>query len=72
MKLLEIEYPYYKLQDGNVTFEVLAEKYDGRLIFNPTMGWNALASTLNKHPETLLEDIDECIYNGSPEKYEEE
>ena len=70
MKLIDISYPYYKLVCDGVEFEVIASKCDKRLVFTPVVGWSELSAKLNRHPEGLLEDIDDCIYNGSPEVYE--
>lgn len=74
MTLLEINYPYYKLKHRNgheFTVEAVKHK-DGQLIFTPLQGWNDLSVDCQQDTESLLEDIDDTIYNATPEKYDYE
>jgi hypothetical protein len=74
MRLIEINYPHYRLQHrSGCIFDVIAFKLDdGRLAFDPVKGWDELSVECQQHPESLLEDIDDAIYNATPEKYENE
>jgi hypothetical protein len=71
MTLIEISYPYYKLKHRNGhEFTVKASRLDdGRLVFDPLQGWNDLAVECQQDTESLLEDIDDVIYNATPEVY---
>jgi hypothetical protein len=72
MRLIDINYPHYRLQHrSGCIFDVLAFKLDdGRLTFDPIKGWDGLSFELQQDPESLLEDIDDAIYNATPERYE--
>jgi hypothetical protein len=74
MKLIQINYPSYRLQHRNGhIFNVLAMRLeDGRLTFDPIEGWDDLTVHCQQDSESLLEDIDDTIYNATPEKYEQE
>lgn len=61
----------FVLEHKGVRFEIIgAYLGDGRLVLDPTMGWNELSVAVNQDPESLYEDIDETIYNAMPELYE--
>jgi hypothetical protein len=72
MRILEINYPHYKLQHSNGhEFTVKASRLDdGRLVFDPLQGWNDCCENCQQDAESLLEDIDDVIYNATPEAYE--
>jgi hypothetical protein len=74
MRILEINYPHYKLQHRNGhEFTVKASRLDdGRLVFDPVQGWNDCCENCQQDAESLLEDIDDVIYNATPEAYENE
>jgi hypothetical protein len=73
MRLISLSYPFYRLQhDSGFVFDVRANKVDGQLTFEPLSGWNVLSKECQQPTETLLEEIDECIYNATPHKYEVE
>jgi hypothetical protein len=40
-------------------------------VFDPLQGWNDLSVECQQDTESLLEDIDDVIYNATPEKFEE-
>lgn len=62
---------HFMLEHKGFQFEVNgAYLGDGRLVLDPTMGWNELSVAVNQDPESLYEDIDETIYNAMPELYE--
>ena len=72
MRVIEVEYPIYILEHKNILIEVRASRLDsGRLVFDPIMGWDSLAQTLNQDPESLLEAIDDAVFNATPEFFEE-
>lgn len=71
MNLIKVEGKIYTFQDGNIFFCVEGRYEDGgKFVFDPVMGWDDLAATLNKPSEVLLEQIDELIFNATPEMYE--
>jgi hypothetical protein len=71
IKLLEINYPQYKLKHRNgYEFVVKAQRTHKRLVFNPIDGWNCLSLNCQQDPESLLEAIDDAIYNATPEVYD--
>lgn len=39
---------------------------DGRLIFEPVIGWDDLAQLVQQDIEGLYEEVDEAIYNAVP------
>jgi hypothetical protein len=43
---------------------------DGRLSFEPIKGWNKLSEETQQPSELLLEQIDDCVFNATPDKYE--
>ena len=45
---------------------------DGKLQFDPVDGWNELEANTNCCGEALLEDIDDAIYNATPELWQVE
>ena len=65
MRVIEITYPLYKLEHRNgFRFSVHARREaDGRLSYEPTRGWGVLAHETRQDTESLLEDIDDAIYN---------
>jgi hypothetical protein len=72
MRLIKINYPHYRLEhrSGRI-IDVIACKLDeGGLWFDPIQGWDKLSFEVNQDPESLLEDIDDAIYNGNPEAYD--
>ena len=72
MRVIEVEYPIYILEHKGILIEVRASRLDsGRLVFDPIMGWDALGQTFNQDTESLLEDMDDAIYNATPEFFEE-
>ena len=72
MKLIDINYPKYRLQHNNGhVFDVLAFRLDdGRLTFDPIQGWDDLSVNCQQDCESLLESIDDTIYNATPERYD--
>jgi hypothetical protein len=72
MRLLEINYPNYKLKHNNGhEFIVVASRTDDdRLTFHPLTSWGTLAERCKQDTESLLEDIDDVIYNATPEAYD--
>jgi len=75
MTIIDVNFPFYKLKHRNGhEFEIKASRntQTGWLIFDPADGWNDLSIACQQDPESLLEDIDEAIYNATPEKYENE
>jgi hypothetical protein len=73
MKLIEFNFPYYRLQHRNGhEFEVKASRLDdGRLVLDPVEGWNDLSVHCQQDTESLLEDIDDVVFNATPDKFEE-
>ena len=73
MRLLEIKYPYYLLKHKHgYEFKVKAYRtIGGCLTFEPIVGWDALSVFCQQDTESLLEDIDDVIYNTTPEAYDE-
>jgi hypothetical protein len=73
MRLIEINYPKYTLQHKHgYSFEIRAYKPEsGGLAFEPIVGWDALSVFCQQDPESLLEDIDDAIFNATPEQYEQ-
>jgi len=74
VKLISIAFPLYRLQhDNGHVFDVKASRLDdGRLVFDPLQGWNDLSVECQQDNESLLEDIDEAIYNATPEVFDNE
>ena len=72
MRLIALSFPFYRLQHENGTiFDVEARKEDdGRLSFEPLKGWNKLSEETQQPSELLLEQIDDCVFNATPDKYE--
>jgi hypothetical protein len=72
MTLLEINFPRYKLRHHNGhEFTVEASRLnDGCLVFEPLQGWNDLSVECQQDTESLLEEIDDVIYNATPEAYD--
>ena len=72
VKLISIAFPLYRLQhDNGHVFDVRGSyTEDGRFVFEPLEGWMDLEYNTQSPSESLYEDIDECIYNVTPEKYE--
>lgn len=71
MKILEIDGMTYTLEHSGVKFDVIGSyTEDGHFFLHPANGWDDLAVELNQDPESLLEDIDDAIYNATPERYE--
>jgi hypothetical protein len=48
---------------NDVEFWVKASKDGDRLVLEPEDGWNQIAAETNVHPENLLEQIDEAVFN---------
>jgi hypothetical protein len=71
MRLIEIKYPIYTLQHrSGYTLHVRAKRLDDeRLTFEPVNGWDDAAQQCQQDTESLLEDIDDVIYNATPEVY---
>ncbi len=73
MRLIELKYPHYKLQHRS-GYEFIIEAIrteQGGLRFSPLQGWRQLEVETQQDLESLLEDIDDTIFNATPEKYEE-
>jgi len=51
------------MKHNGVEFWVKASKDGDRLILEPEDGWNQIAAEINVHPENLLEQIDEAVFN---------
>jgi hypothetical protein len=73
IRLISVAFPVYRLQhDNGHVFDVRASRLDdGRLVFDPLEGWNDCCVHCQQDAESLAEDIDEVIYNATPEKFEE-
>lgn len=48
---------------NSVEFWVKASKDGDKLVLEPEDGWNQIAAETNIHPENLLEQIDEAVFN---------
>lgn len=71
MFTLMAQFPFYRLSLDGFEFTVTCKfTNEGSLYFEPTIGWDNLTVITQKHPETLLEMIDDCIYNATPDVYE--
>lgn len=70
MLLKEINFPRYQFDANGYKF-VVYMGYDsaGRVMFTPEIGWQELERVLQQPWETLLEDIDDCIYNADPDRF---
>jgi hypothetical protein len=51
------------MKHNDVEFWVKASKDGDRLVLEPEDGWNQIAAETNVHPENLLEQIDEAVFN---------
>jgi len=51
------------MKHNDVEFWVKASKNGDRLVLEPEDGWNQIAAETNVHPENLLEQIDEAVFN---------
>lgn len=51
------------MRHNDVEFWLRATRDGERLIFEPEDGWNQIAAETNIHPENLLEQIDEAVFN---------
>jgi len=51
------------MKHNDVEFWVIASKDGDRLVLEPEDGWNQIAAETNVHPENLLEQIDEAVFN---------
>ena len=72
MRLIEIKPPYYHLKHKN-GFEFKVKGFrtiGGCLTFDPIVGWDELSIRCEQDTESLLEDIDDVIYNATPEAYD--
>jgi hypothetical protein len=71
MKVLQAQFPDYILEHQGVEFTVKGKfTSDGRLYFDPYVGWNNLSALTNQDTESLNDAIDDCIYNATPDVYE--
>lgn len=71
MHTLLAQFPYYRLSLDGFEFTVVCKfTSDGCLYFDPVIGWDNLTVITQKHPENLLDMIDDCIYNATPDVYE--
>ena len=62
----------FLLEHNGYRFKVVGRfSGDGRLILEPTHGWDELSVAVNQDPESLYEQIDETIYNAMPEVFDE-
>lgn len=70
MKLQEVEWPHY-IFEINGEEVVIKGSYNGEglLLFTPEIGWSKLEKLANAPAETILEAIDELIYNADPERF---
>jgi len=69
--LKSIDYPEAYL-DFNGT-EIVVKCYyspEGEFRFVPAIGWDQLEFVTNTDPETLLDEIDELLYNVIPERFQ--
>jgi hypothetical protein len=51
------------MKHNDVEFWVKASKDGDRLVLEPEDGWNQIAAETNVHPEILLEQMDEAVFN---------
>lgn len=60
-----------ELEHRGVNFKVHIDwTDDGRIVFTPEWGWDELSVAVNQDSESLLEEIDDAIYNALPELWE--
>ena len=55
------------LEHNGYAFDVEVRSEDGRIHFTPVKGWGSLELHTQQPSETLLEAIDEAVYNANPE-----
>jgi hypothetical protein len=73
MRVIKVNGLRYTLETRGHEFEVMASyDRDGKLQFDPVYGWNELEANTNCCGEALLEDIDDAIYNATPELWQVE
>lgn len=63
MDIVKLGYWRLLMKHNNVEFWVKASKNGDKLVLEPEDGWNQIAAETNIHPETLLEQIDEAVFN---------
>lgn len=72
MKLISVTGFYYLFHDQkSEPFGVLGKYDENGFTFEPVLGWDNLSMRLGKPVEILMEEIDELIYNATPERYNE-
>ena len=65
LKTIEPTQAVFELSD--FTFTVGIQQIDGRVYFNPEIGWNELSLKTGRHIEWLSDEIDEAVYNAIPD-----
>jgi hypothetical protein len=63
MDILQLGESRLLMKHNDVEFWVKASKDGDRLVLEPEDGWNQIAAETNVHPENLLEQIDEAVFN---------
>lgn len=79
MRIIEATYPYYLCEHKGVTFNVKARfNGSGRLFLDVVSrgdslieNWDDLTEATYQDSESLYEQLDDAVYNVTPEVYEE-
>lgn len=62
-----------ELEHKGILFRVTIHRLeDGRMSFTPMKGWNSLMAKVNQDGESLMEELDDAIYNVLPELWDEQ
>jgi hypothetical protein len=71
MEVKILHHDAVELEHRGVNFKVYINwTEDGRVTFTPEWGWNDLSVAVDQDSESLLEEIDDAIYNALPELWE--
>lgn len=70
MQLKEVDWPHYTFEiNGKEVVIKASYSGEGHLLFTPEMGWAKLEKLSQAPAETVLESIDDLIYNADPERF---
>lgn len=67
MAIEEIKPPIFRVSYKGRPATFTASVVDGRINLDPVIGWNDLSIEWEAAPESILEAVDEVIYNAYPE-----
>jgi hypothetical protein len=71
MQIIKINLPEFHLKHkSGHEFVVKMTRKGSRVFLDPLHGWNDLSANCQQDSESLLDDIDDVIYNIMPEAYE--